>query len=65
VPYKNIDALLEDAPLFFVVHAATYDRSFSPVVLARLGVGQDLNGELARGGDDNGARVVHGRLAAP
>jgi len=56
---ENIDAFLEDAALFLVVHAAEDDGELQAGVLADAeGVGVNLNREFARGRDDDGARRI-------
>ena len=56
---QYIDALLENAPLLFVVHAAEYDGELQAGVLADSQcVGMNLHREFARRRDDDGARRI-------
>ena len=56
---QHVDALLENAPLLFVIHAAEHDGELETGVLAdAFGIGMDLHGEFARRRDHDGARRV-------
>ena len=57
---QDIDAFLEHAPLFLVIHAAEHDRELEPRVFRdALGIGVDLHRELPGRRDDDGAGSVY------
>ena len=56
---QHVDAFLEDAPLFFVIHAAEhYGELQAGEFSDGQCIGMDLDGEFTRRRDDDGARRI-------